>query len=279
MLSPHDGMRAIAVFRERNSLMPVTNKKCSITIGWAAGQDRSRRDETFADAARSLARLFARVAEATLEVERDPEMAYELTAKAIWSQSSRTARRSWVWRSRRACIQAGDGSKGLLFKRFADIDVFDIEINARTPAEIMPSSNAEPTFADQSRRHQSAGMFRVEETLKAQMNIPVFHDDQHAPQSFPRGLLNALQVTTSALTKFASLSTAQARARLRAASFDSTRVQRENVLMVDTKGVIYKDAPKAMNPYKARLRTKHKRARSRTRLRRGRFSCLSVANC
>ena len=70
--------------------------------------------------------------------------------------------------------------KGVLFKRFADIDVFDIEIDTADPKEVISAASCSRHFRrDQPRRHQAPECFEIEETPQKPVDIPVFHDDQH----------------------------------------------------------------------------------------------------
>jgi malate dehydrogenase (oxaloacetate-decarboxylating)(NADP+) len=198
------------------------------------------------------------VAEATLEVERDPETAYELTAKGnlVAVVSNGTAILGLGDRGALASKPVMEG-KGLLFKRFADIDVFDIEINARTSAEIIAVVKAlEPTFGGINLEDIKAPeCFEVEETLKAQMNIPVFHDDQHGTAIISgAGLLNALEITGKRIEQIRVVINGAGAAAIACGEFwTRLGVRRENIVMLDTRGVIYKGRTEAMNPYKARF--------------------------
>jgi len=198
------------------------------------------------------------VAEATLEVERDPETAYELTAKGnlVAVVSNGTAILGLGDRGPLAAKPVMEG-KGLLFKRFADIDVFDIEINARTPAEIIAVVKAlEPTFGGINLEDIKAPeCFEVEEKCKAQMNIPVFHDDQHGTAIISgAGLLNALEITGKRIDQIrVVISGAGASAVACGEFWIRLGVRREHVMMVDTKGVVYQGRAEGMNPYKERF--------------------------
>jgi malate dehydrogenase (oxaloacetate-decarboxylating)(NADP+) len=198
------------------------------------------------------------VAEATLEVARDPEMAYELTAKGnlVAVVSNGTAILGLGDLGALASKPVMEG-KGLLFKRFADIDVFDIEINARTPAEIIAVVKAlEPTFGGINLEDIKAPeCFEVEETLKAQMNIPVFHDDQHGTAIISgAGLLNALEITGKRIEQIRVVINGAGASAIACGEFwVRLGVRRENIVMLDTRGVIYKGRTEAMNPYKARF--------------------------
>ncbi len=198
------------------------------------------------------------VAEATLEVERDPETAYELTAKGnlVAVVSNGTAILGLGDRGPLAAKPVMEG-KGLLFKRFADIDVFDIEINARTPAEMIAVVKAlEPTFGGINLEDIKAPeCFEVEETLKAQMNIPVFHDDQHGTAIISgAGLLNALEINGKRIDQVRVVINGAGASAVACGEFwIRLGVKRENVIMVDSKGVLFKGRTEGMNPYKARF--------------------------
>ncbi|MCX7838436.1 MAG: NADP-dependent malic enzyme [Anaerolineae bacterium] len=198
------------------------------------------------------------VAEATLEVERDPETAYELTAKGnlVAVVSNGTAILGLGDRGPLAAKPVMEG-KGLLFKRFADIDVFDIEINARTPEEIVTVVKAlEPTFGGINLEDIKAPeCFEVEEQLKAQMNIPVFHDDQHGTAIIAgAGLLNALEIAGKRIEEIRVVINGAGASAIASGEFwVRLGVRRENIVMLDTRGVIYKGRTEAMNPYKARF--------------------------
>ena len=198
------------------------------------------------------------VAEASLEVERDPETAYELTAKGnlVAVVSNGTAILGLGDRGPLAAKPVMEG-KGLLFKRFADIDVFDIEINARTPAEVIAVVKAlEPTFGGINLEDFKAPeCFEIEEKCKAQMNIPVFHDDQHGTAIISgAGLLNALEVTGKRADQIRVIISGAGASAVACGEFwIRLGVQRENIMMVDSKGVVFKGRTDGMNPYKERF--------------------------
>src|SRR5512147_2779421 len=122
------------------------------------------------------------VAEPCLEIEKDPDLAYEYTAKgnlvAVISNGTAVLGLGNIGPLAGKPVMEG---KGVLFKRFADVDVFDIELNAKTPEEIISACRMlEPTFGGINLEDIAApDCFLVEETLKAELSIPVFHDDQH----------------------------------------------------------------------------------------------------
>ena len=197
------------------------------------------------------------VAQVTLEIVREPELAYELTAKGnlVAVVSNGSAILGLGDRGALASKPVMEG-KGLLFKRFADIDVFDIEINARTPEEIIAVVQAlEPTFGGINLEDIKAPeCFIVEETLQARMNIPVFHDDQHGTAIVSgAALLNALEITGKPIEQLRVVITGAGAAGIACANFwVGLGIRRENIFMVDIDGVLYTGRAKGMNPYNAR---------------------------
>jgi malate dehydrogenase (oxaloacetate-decarboxylating)(NADP+) len=163
------------------------------------------------------------VAQVTLEIVRDSETAYELTAKGnlVAVISNGSAILGLGDRGALASKPVMEG-KGLLFKRFADIDVFDIEINARTAEEIIAVVQAlEPTFGGINLEDIKAPeCFVVEETLQARMNIPVFHDDQHGTAIVSgAALLNALEITGKRIEELRVVITGAGAAGIACANF------------------------------------------------------------
>ena len=147
--------------------------------------------------------------------------------------------------------------KALLFKRFADIDVFDLEINATDPDEVVRIVKAlEPTFGGINLDDIKAPeCFVVEERLKALMDIPVFHDDQHGTAIITgAALLNALELVGKRIDQVRMvISGAGAAAIASAEFFVRLGMPREHITLVDTMGVVYKGRAERMNPYKARF--------------------------
>src|ERR1700723_2088239 len=147
--------------------------------------------------------------------------------------------------------------KAVLFKRFADVNVFDIEINTHDPDEIIKVCQLlEPTFGGINLEDiQSAECFYIEETLRRTMKIPVFHDDQHGTAIITgAALLNALEVAGKDIAKIhvvfngagaAGVATAEHYVRL--------GVKHENIIFCDTKGVVFKGRTEGMNKYKERF--------------------------
>lgn len=144
--------------------------------------------------------------------------------------------------------------KAVLFKKFADIDVFDIELNAKTPEEIIRVVQAlEPTFGGINLEDIKApDCFIVEEELRKTMKIPVFHDDQHGTAIITAAaLLNALEIGKKKIDKVKVVYNGAGAAAIACANLQiALGVKKENLIMCDTKGVIYSGRTNAMNSYK-----------------------------
>ncbi|MBL8164277.1 MAG: NADP-dependent malic enzyme, partial [Anaerolineae bacterium] len=198
------------------------------------------------------------VAEAVLEVERDPLTSYELTAKRnlVAVISNGTAILGLGDRGALASKPVMEG-KGVLFKRFADIDVFDIEVNAHTAEEVIAVVRAiAPTFGGINLEDIKAPeCFEIEQRLRAELPIPVFHDDQHGTAIISgAALINACEVTGKAIDQLkVVINGAGASAIATGEFYVNLGVRRENILMVDSKGVLYAGREDNMNEYKARF--------------------------
>jgi malate dehydrogenase (oxaloacetate-decarboxylating)(NADP+) len=197
------------------------------------------------------------VAVPCLEIERDPSLAYKYTAKgnlvAVVSNGTAVLGLGNIGAIAGKPVMEG---KGVLFKRFADIDVFDIELATEKPEEIIRTCQIlEPTFGGINLEDIKAPeCFYIEEELKKTMKIPVFHDDQHGTAIISgAGLLNALELVGKKIDRVKVVfNGAGASAISCAAHYINLGVRRENILMCDTKGVIYAGRTEGMNPYKAR---------------------------
>jgi malate dehydrogenase (oxaloacetate-decarboxylating)(NADP+) len=147
--------------------------------------------------------------------------------------------------------------KGVLFKRFADIDVFDIEIASENADEIIRFCEMlEPTVGGINLEDIAApDCFYIEEQLKEKLQIPVFHDDQHGTAIISgAALVNALEVAGKKIDKVRVVfSGAGAAAIATAEHYIQLGVQRENVFMIDRTGVITKDRLGSVDRYKARF--------------------------
>src|SRR5512147_444664 len=138
------------------------------------------------------------VAVPVLEIEKDPELAYEYTSKGnlVAVVSNGTAILGLGDRGALAGKPVMEG-KGVLFKRFADVDVFDIEVNTHNADELIQVVAAiSPTFGGINLEDIKAPeCFYIEETLKGMLDIPVFHDDQHGTAIISgAALVNGLEI-------------------------------------------------------------------------------------
>ena len=147
--------------------------------------------------------------------------------------------------------------KGILFKQFAGIDVFDLELNANSIDTFVNAvKTMEPTFGGINLEDIKAPeCFEIEERLKAEMKIPVFHDDQHGTAIISgAALINACLVTKRSLPEIKVVfNGAGASANSCAQIFVSLGVKRENIIMCDSNGVIYKGRTEGMKKYKERF--------------------------
>ena len=195
------------------------------------------------------------------EIERDPALAYQYTAKgnlvAVISNGTAVLGLGNIGPLAGKPVMEG---KAVLFKRFADIDVFDIELDTLDPAEVIRTCQIlEPTFGGINLEDIKAPeCFEIEEQLKKTMKIPVFHDDQHGTAIISgAGLLNALEISRKKIDEIKVVfNGAGASAISCAAHYCHLGVRRENIVMCDTKGVIYEGRTEHMNPYKARYAAK-----------------------
>ena len=195
------------------------------------------------------------VAAPCLEIAKNPEDVYKYTAKgnlvAVLSNGTAVLGLGDIGPLAGKPVMEG---KGVLFKRFADIDVFDIEINSRTVEEVVSVVKAlEPTFGGVNLEDIKAPeCFEIERQLQEICDIPVFHDDQHGTAIIGgAAFINACEITGRDLAKTkVVVSGAGAAAIATALFFIELGVKRENILMADSKGVIYKGRTDGMNKYK-----------------------------
>jgi len=192
------------------------------------------------------------VAEPCLEIEKNPDDAYKYTAKGnlVAVVSNGTAVLGLGNLGALASKPVMEG-KGILFKRFADIDVFDIELNTENPDEIIKACQLlEPTFGGINLEDIKAPeCFYIE---KEMLDIPVFHDDQHGTAIITgAALLNALELTNRKIAEIKIVFAGAGSAGMSCANhLIRLGLPRENIYMVDTKGLIYKGRTESMNPYK-----------------------------
>ncbi len=208
------------------------------------------------DTQRDLALAYSPgVAEPVLEIEKDPSLAYKYTAKGnlVAVISNGTAILGLGDRGALASKPVMEG-KGVLFKKFADIDVFDIEVNATDIDELVKIvAGIAPTFGGINLEDIKAPeCFEVERRLIEMLDIPVFHDDQHGTAIIASaGLLNGLELVGKKIEKARFVvSGAGASALTCARMAIKLGAKPENVLLVDSKGVVYKGRTEGMNEYK-----------------------------
>ncbi len=195
------------------------------------------------------------VAEPCREIQANPDDVYRYTAKgnlvAVVSNGTAVLGLGDIGALAGKPVMEG---KGVLFKRFADIDVFDIELNTHDPVEIVGIVKAlEPTFGGINLEDIKAPeCFYIEEQLKRQMNIPVFHDDQHGTAIISgAALLNALELVRKPIGRARVVFCGAGAAGIACANlYQTLGVRLENITLVDTKGVVYKGRTEGMNPYK-----------------------------
>ena len=195
------------------------------------------------------------VADPCLEIQANPDDAYKYTTKgnlvAVISNGTAVLGLGNIGPLAGKPVMEG---KGVLFKRFADIDVFDIELNTLNPDEIIKAIQLlEPTFGGINLEDIKAPeCFYIEEQLKKTMNIPVFHDDQHGTAIISgAALINALNIVNKNIGDVKVVFSGAGAAGIACAKlYESLGVNRKNILLVDTKGVVYKGRTEGMNPYK-----------------------------
>jgi malate dehydrogenase (oxaloacetate-decarboxylating)(NADP+) len=144
--------------------------------------------------------------------------------------------------------------KGVLFKRFANIDVFDIEIDTSDPDEFIRTVQAlEPTFGGVNLEDIKApDCFYIEEELSRRMSIPVFHDDQHGTAIISAAaLLNAAELTGRRLEDMRIVVNGAGAAGIACAKmYAQFGVRKENIVLADSRGVVYRGRTEGMNRYK-----------------------------
>ncbi|NOZ60328.1 MAG: NADP-dependent malic enzyme [Calditrichaeota bacterium] len=195
------------------------------------------------------------VAEPCRKIEKNPEDVYTYTAKgnlvAVVSNGTAVLGLGNIGPLAGKPVMEG---KGVLFKRFADIDVFDIELNTENPDEIIRAVQLmEPTFGGVNLEDIKAPeCFYIEENLKKTCNIPIFHDDQHGTAIISgAALLNAVELAKKKMAEIVIVVNGAGAAGIACADlYVALGAKRENVIMCDSKGVIYKGREAGMNPYK-----------------------------
>jgi len=188
------------------------------------------------------------VAEPCLEIEKDKENAYKYTTKgnlvAVISNGTAVLGLGDIGPEASKPVMEG---KGLLFKIFADIDVFDIEVDTKDVDKFIETvKNIAPTFGGINLEDIKAPeAFEIERRLKAELDIPVMHDDQHGTAIISAAaLLNALELAKKKIEKVKIvISGAGAAAVSCTKLYKAFGAKAENIVMLDSKGVIRKDRP------------------------------------
>ena len=189
------------------------------------------------------------------EIQRDPLLAYEYTAKgnlvAVITNGTAVLGLGNIGALAGKPVMEG---KGVLFKRFADIDVFDLELATEDPEEFIRAVKLlEPTFGGINLEDiRAPECFEIERRLKAEMAIPVFHDDQHGTAIISgAALLNALQLAGKSIAEVRiAFSGAGAAALSCARLYIGLGARRENLVLSDLAGVVYRGRRELMDPWK-----------------------------
>lgn len=198
------------------------------------------------------------VAYPVLEIEQDASAAYEYTSKGnlVAVISNGTAILGLGDRGALASKPVMEG-KGVLFKRFADIDVFDIEIDMRDPQGLVQVVSAiAPTFGGINLEDiRSPECFQIERDLQQRLDIPVFHDDQHGTAIIlGAALLNSLELTNRRLSEIKIVFSGGGAAGVAcAAHLNKIGVPLENIWMCDRFGLVYHGRQQEMFPEKDRF--------------------------
>ena len=203
------------------------------------------------------------VAKPCLEIAREPADVYKYTNKgnlvAVISNGTAVLGLGNIGAAAGKPVMEG---KAVLFKRFADIDVFDLEVDTRDTEEFIRCVKLlEPTFGGINLEDIAAPeCFEIEDRLKKEMKIPVFHDDQHGTAIISAAALkNALEVAGKDIGKVRLvISGAGAAAMACLRLYIKMGLRKENVILSDSKGVIYRGRTVEMTPYKEEFATDSK---------------------
>ncbi len=195
------------------------------------------------------------VAEPCLEIEKDPLTAYKYTAKgnlvAVISNGTAVLGLGNIGALAGKPVMEG---KGVLFKKFAGIDVFDIEVAEKDPEKFVEIVAAlEPTFGGINLEDIKAPeCFYIEQKLRERLNIPVFHDDQHGTAIISAAaVINALRIVNKKIDEVRLVASGAGAASIACLNLlVSLGMKRENITVCDSKGVIYKDRDDRMDETK-----------------------------
>lgn len=204
------------------------------------------------------------VAEPCRMIAEKEEQVYEYTAKgnlvAVISNGTAVLGLGDIGPAAAKPVMEG---KGVLFKKFADIDVFDIELDAKKPDDVIRACEMlEPTFGGINLEDIKAPeCFYIEEELKKRLKIPVFHDDQHGTAVISgAAFLNAMTLVGKKIEDMKVVFCGGGAASIACANlYVNLGVRLENIIMTDVKGVIYKGRKEDMNPYKERFAVETKK--------------------
>jgi malate dehydrogenase (oxaloacetate-decarboxylating)(NADP+) len=194
------------------------------------------------------------VAVPCLEIARDPSLAYRYTAKGnlvgVVSNGTAVLGLGNIGAAAGKPVMEG---KAVLFKRFADIDVFDIELASEDPKELIRAIQMlEPTFGGINLEDIKAPeCFVIEEELRRTMKIPVFHDDQHGTAIITgAALLNAVELAGKDMDRIRVVFNGAGASGLACARHcTQLGVRKEHITMCDINGVVFKGRTVGMNPY------------------------------
>jgi len=198
------------------------------------------------------------VAEPCLEIRKDPEQAYAYTAKgnlvAVVTNGTAVLGLGNIGALAGKPVMEG---KGNLFKQFADLDVFDLEVGSENPDDLIRFCQLlEPTVGGINLEDiRAPDCFYVEETLRQTLQIPVFHDDQHGTAIISgAALLNALEIVDKPIADVTVVfSGAGAAAIATAEHYVRLGIPRKNITLCDRSGVVYEGRAGELDPYKARF--------------------------
>jgi malate dehydrogenase (oxaloacetate-decarboxylating)(NADP+) len=198
------------------------------------------------------------VAEPCLEIKRNPDDAYRYTSKgnlvAVVTNGTAVLGLGNIGALAGKPVMEG---KGNLFKQFADLDVFDLEVGSEDPDDVIRFCQLlEPTVGGINLEDiRAPDCFYIEETLRRTMKIPVFHDDQHGTAIISgAALLNALEIVGKPIDQVRVVfSGAGAAAIATATHYERLGVRHEHIIMCDRAGVIFAGRANDMDPYKARF--------------------------
>lgn len=223
------------------------------------------------------------VAEPCKEIARDPNLVYEYTAKgnlvAVVTNGTAILGLGAIGPMAGKPVMEG---KAVLFKCFADIDCYDIELNAKTPEEVISACRMlEPTFGGINLEDIKAPeCFEIEEKLREELDIPVFHDDQHGTAIVSgAALLNACEIIGKKISEITCVVNGAGAAAIACAQmYINLGLKRENLILCDSKGVVYSGRTEGMNQYKERFVNNTKKRTLAEALEGADFFCgLSVA--